>query len=203
MTDKKGILFVVSGPSGTGKGTICKKILQKRDDLFLSVSATTRLPREGEEEGVAYFFMKKEEFEQKIAEGDILEYALFCGNYYGTPRKAVEKMLNDGKDVILEIEVQGAMQIKEKYKDAVCIFTLPPSMAELEKRLRGRDTETEEALKSRLLRAKEEFEYASKYDYMILNDDIDSALARLETIIEAERLKIHRNINFIKEVQNS
>ena len=200
MTDKKGLLIVVSGPSGTGKGTICKALIEKRDDVFLSVSATTRQPREGEQNGVHYHFLSKAEFEQNIENGQMLEHAVFCGNYYGTPKKAVDQMLEAGKNVILEIEVQGAMKVREKYPEGVYVFVLPPSMAELRRRLTGRGTETDEVVEERLKTALKEFNYIEKYNYILLNDEVDKAVKRLESIIDAEHCRIERNINFIEEV---
>lgn len=197
---KRGILFVVSGPSGAGKGTICKELVKRRDDVFLSVSATTRKPRVGEEDGVHYFFISKEEFEENINGGRMLEYAQFCGNYYGTPAQAVEQMLSAGKNVILEIEVQGAMKVKEKTEGAVFIFVLPPSMKELRSRLVGRGTESPDIVEKRLKTAAWEFEHIAGYDYMLLNDSVSFAAQRLEKIIDAEHLKINRNLSFIKEV---
>ena len=203
MSDKKGLLIVVSGPSGTGKGTICKRLMQKRDDIFLSVSATTRSPREGEENGVHYYFMSEEEFQDNIKNGGMLEYAVFCQNYYGTPKKAVDDMLNAGKNVILEIEVQGAMKVRSKYPEGVYVFVLPPSMSELRHRLTQRGTESADVVEERLKTAFREFEYISKYNYILLNDEIDHAVERLESIIDAEHCRIERNINFIEEVCNS
>ena len=200
MTDKKGLLIVVSGPSGTGKGTICKAIVEKRDDVFLSVSATTRQSREGEQNGVHYHFLSKAEFEQNIENGQMLEHAVFCGNYYGTPKKAVDQMLEAGKNVILEIEVQGAMKVREKYPEGVYVFVLPPSMAELRRRLTGRGTETDEVVEERLKTALKEFGYIEKYNYILLNDEVDKAVKRLESIIDAEHCRIERNTNIIEEV---
>lgn len=200
MTDKRGLLIVVSGPSGTGKGTICKAIVEKRDDVFLSVSATTRQSREGEQNGVHYHFLSKAEFEQNIENGQMLEHAVFCGNYYGTPKKAVDQMLEAGKNVILEIEVQGAMKVREKYPEGVYVFVLPPSMAELRRRLTGRGTETDEVVEERLKTALKEFGYIEKYNYILLNDEVDKAVKRLESIIDAEHCRIERNTNIIEEV---
>ena len=200
MSDKRGLLIVVSGPSGTGKGTICKAIIEKRDDVFLSVSATTRSPREGEQNGVHYHFLSVDEFEKNIKDDQMLEHAVFCGNYYGTPKKAVDEMLDAGKNVILEIEVQGAMKVKEKYPEGVYVFVLPPSMDELRRRLTGRGTETQEVVEERLKTALKEFEYIEKYNYTLLNDEVDKAVKRLESIIDAEHCRIERNIKFIEEV---
>lgn len=203
MADRKGILIVVSGPSGAGKGTICKRLLEKRDDVFLSVSATTRSPREGEKDGVHYYFIGEEEFRRRIDEGGMIEHAVFCGNYYGTPKQAVEDMLNEGKNVILEIEVQGAMQVRSKYPEGVYVFVMPPSMKELRKRLTERGTESAEVVAQRLNTAAWEFVHIQKYNYILLNDDVEKAVCRLEAIIDAEHCRIERNIKFIEEVCNS
>lgn len=203
MADRKGILIVVSGPSGAGKGTICKRLLEKRDDVFLSVSATTRSPREGEKDGVHYYFIGEEEFRRRIDEGGMIEHAVFCGNYYGTPKQAVEDMLNEGKNVILEIEVQGAMQVRSKYPEGVYVFVMPPSMKELRKRLTERGTESAEVVAQRLNTAAWEFIHIQKYNYILLNDDVEKAVCRLEAIIDAEHCRIERNIKFIEEVCNS
>lgn len=203
MSDKKGLLIVVSGPSGTGKGTICKMLTERRDDVFLSVSATTRAPREGEVDGVHYHFMSEKEFSDNIENGGMLEHAVFCQNYYGTPKKAVDEMLAQGKNVILEIEVQGAMKVRSKYPEGVYVFVVPPSMSELRKRLVGRATETPEVVEERLTTAKREFSYIPKYNYVLLNDEIEKAVERLESIIDAEHCRIERNIKYIEEVCNS
>ena len=196
---KKGLLLVVSGPSGVGKGTICKEYLNKYDDCALSVSATTRSPRDGEVNGVSYFFLSHEEFRKKIDEGGFLEHAVFCDNYYGTPKDAVMEKLEEGKNVILEIEVQGALQVRSHYPEAVFVFVIPPSVETLEERLRGRGTETDEVIKKRLERAKAEFNYIDKYNYVLVNDTVSEAVCRLHSIIEAENCVMARNYNFIKE----
>ncbi len=196
---KKGLLLVVSGPSGVGKGTICKEYLSKYDDCALSVSATTRAPRDGEVDGVSYFFLSHEEFRKKIDAGGFLEHAVFCDNYYGTPKDAVMKQLDEGKNVILEIEVQGALQVRSHYPEAVFIFVIPPSTDELEARLRGRGTETEDVIAKRLERSKAEFKYIDKYNYVLVNDTIDAAVARLNSIIEAEKCIMARNYDFVKK----
>lgn len=184
----KGLLIVLSGPSGCGKGTMVGEIL-KRGDCAVSISATTRAPREGEENHVHYHFISKEEFEQRIAEGGFLEYAQYCGNYYGTPLKEVEEMREQGKNVILEIEVQGAFQIKERCPEAVLVFTIPPTMAELRRRLHKRGTETEEVIEKRIARAAEELPLAKRYDYIILNDALEDAVADFGTVLRAESMR--------------
>ena len=184
----KGLLIVLSGPSGCGKGTMVAEIL-KRGDCAVSVSATTRAPREGEENHVHYHFLTREEFEQRIAENGLLEYAEYCGNYYGTPREEVNQMLAAGKHVILEIEVQGALQIRERCPEAVLVFTVPPSLEELDRRLHKRGTETEDVIAKRIARAKEELPLAEKYDYIIVNDALEDAVADFGTVIRAEQMR--------------
>ena len=170
----KGILLVISGFAGTGKGTLVQELLKRYDNYALSVSATTRDPRPGEEDGVHYFFKTKEEFEQMIQEKKLIEYACYVGNYYGTPKEYVQEQLENGKDVILEIEIQGALKIKEQFPETLLLFMVPPSAQVLEDRLRGRGTETEEVVQKRLRRAVEEAEFIEKYDYLIVNDDLDT-----------------------------
>lgn len=187
---KKGTLLIVSGPAGVGKGTIVAEAAKAaQGGIYLSVSATTRQPRTIDKEGETYFFKTKEEFEAMIKEDMLLEYACYVGNYYGTPKKPVFDSLEQGKDVILEIEVQGALKVKANYPEAVLAFVVPPSLDELEARLRGRGTETEEQISSRLSRAKEEFEMISEYDYIIENNTVTQATEDLMTILKAERLK--------------
>ena len=200
MKNKKGILMVISGPSGAGKGTVCKALLQKRDDVVLSVSATSRNPRPGEVDGVHYFFLSEQAFREKIDAGQMLEHAVFCGNYYGTPKAYVDEMLAAGKNVILEIEVQGAMHVRSKYPEGVYIFILPPSMQELENRLVGRGTEKEDVVRERLERAKRELDYINKYNYVVVNEDVDKAADEICAVIDAERCRLERNIEFIEEV---
>lgn len=185
---RKGLLFIVSGPAGSGKGTVVNELIAKHPGLTLSISATTRQPRPGEVDGVHYHFISKEEFEQRIKDGKMLEYATYSGNYYGTPQKEVEEAMREGKDVILEIEVAGAMQIKEKIKDSVAIMLTPPSRDVLEARLRGRGTETEDVIKWRLERAKEELSLMPQYDYSVINEDnkSDECAEMIYTIIKAE-----------------
>ena len=188
MSEKKGLLIVLSGPSGSGKGTMVAEIL-KRGDCAVSVSATTRAPREGEADHVHYHFISREEFERRIAEDGFLEHAQYVGNYYGTPRKEVEEMRAQGKHVILEIEVQGAFQIREKCPDAILVFTVPPTLDELRRRLHKRGTETEEVIEQRVARAAEELPLAKQYDYIILNDDLQDAVDDFGAMIRAEMLK--------------
>ncbi|MEE0796231.1 MAG: guanylate kinase [Anaerovoracaceae bacterium] len=185
-----GKLFVLSGPSGAGKGTICKRLLEEIEELDLSVSMTTRKPRVGETEGVSYFFTEKEVFEEHIKQGNLLEYAQVYGNYYGTPKKPVLEKLARGVDVILEIDMQGALKVKESYPDGVFIFILPPSMAELRKRLTGRGTETAEAIEMRLGEALKELSYIDKYDYCVVNGVLEEAVARVKAIVVAEHSKV-------------
>ena len=177
-------MFVISGSSGVGKGTLLKELLLKRSDLKLSVSATTRNPRPGEVDGVNYFFMTREQFETDVENGDFLEWAEFNGNYYGTKGEYVLRKLASGKNLILEIETKGALQAKKKLSDAVLIFIMPPSLEELEHRLRGRNTEDEETIQGRLHEAFREIECAKNYDYQIVNDDLNRALAELESVID-------------------
>lgn len=185
---KKGLLIVLSGPSGCGKGTMVAEIL-KRGDCAVSVSATTRAPREGEVDHVHYHFLTRAEFEKRIAENGFLEHAEYVGNYYGTPRAEVEAMRNEGKHVILEIEVQGAFQIRERCPDAVLVFTIPPTIDELRRRLHKRGTETDEVIEKRIARAVEELPLAQKYDYVILNDDLQVAVDDFGAMLRAETLR--------------
>ncbi len=180
---RKGILVVVSGFSGAGKGTLMKKMIQDYDNYALSVSMTTRSPREGEENGREYFFVSKEEFEEKIRQDGLVEYASYCDHYYGTPKEYVETQLAAGKDVILEIEIQGALKIKEKFQTALLLFVMPPTAAELKRRLVGRGTETEEVIAKRLRRAGEEAQGMEHYDYIVINDDLDECTKELHSMI--------------------
>ena len=199
--DNRGILTVVSGFSGAGKGTLMKRLLEKYDTYSLSISATTRAPREGEEHGREYFFHSKEEFEELISQDALIEYAQYVENYYGTPKAYVEKQLAAGRDVILEIEIQGAMKIKEKIPEAVLIFVTPPSVDELRRRLEGRGTETQKVIESRLSRAAEEAEGMEDYDYLLVNDDLEECVNELHRIISSERCKTQRNTEFINRIQ--
>lgn len=185
-----GKLFVFSGPSGAGKGTICKRLLEEVDELAVSVSMTTRAPRNGEVDGVSYYFTEKEAFEENIAKGKLLEYAEVYGNYYGTPKEPVIEKLQAGIDVILEIDMQGALKVKENYPDGVFVFILPPSMSILRKRLTGRGTETKEAIELRLGETLKELSYIEKYDYCVVNGELEEAVARAKAIIMAEHSKV-------------
>ena len=197
----KGVLTVVSGFSGAGKGTVMKRLIQKYDDYALSISVTTRKPREGERDGIEYFFKTKEEVETMIENDEFLEYARYVDNYYGTPRFYVEEMLAKGKNVILEIEIQGAMQIKSKNPEAVLVFVTPPSFEELRNRLVGRGTETADVIESRLRRASEEAEGMPSYDYILVNDQVEYCVDRLHQIILSERAKAQRNEEFINTIR--
>ena len=197
----KGVLTVVSGFSGAGKGTVMKRLIQKYDDYALSISVTTRKPREGERDGIEYFFKTKEEVESMIENDEFLEYARYVDNYYGTPRFYVEEMLAKGKNVILEIEIQGAMQIKSKNPEAVLVFVTPPSFEELRNRLVGRGTETADVIESRLRRASEEAEGMLSYDYILVNDQVEDCVDRLHQIILSERAKAQRNEEFINTIR--
>ena len=188
----KGLLIVVSAPSGCGKGTILAQV-GKRHEFYYSVSATTRAPREGEEDGVSYHFMTTEGFEKLVQDDGVLEYAQYCDNYYGTPREPVEKMLEAGKDVILEIEVQGAMQVKEKCPEAVLIFILPPSVETLRHRLYKRSTESGEVIEKRVAEAAGEIAKSVDFDYVIVNDDLDEAVEDFLTVLRAEKMTVKRS----------
>lgn len=200
---KQGILIIVSGFSGAGKGTVMKRFLEKYSEEFcLSVSATTRKPREGEVHGQHYFFTKKEDFEQMIKDDSLLEYAEYVGNYYGTPKAFVESKLSEGVHVLLEIEMQGALKIKEKFPEALLIFVTPPSAESLEKRLKGRGTETDEVIASRLARASEEAVYMKDYDYLVVNEDnaVEECVDCIYRIVKDEQLKTARSREFIRKM---
>ena len=190
----EGELFVISGPSGVGKGVVCKALRRADDKIRFAVAATTRAPRPGEEHGVSYFFVTREEFEGMIERNELLEYMdVFGMNYYGTPKAYVDKLTNEGIDVILDIDVNGARNVKRQRPEAVSIFILPPSMAALHNRLIGRGTETPEAIARRFGKAKEEISHANEYDYIVVNDSLDTAIADVASIIRAERLRSSKN----------
>lgn len=198
----RGILIVVSGFSGSGKGTLMKELLARYPDTYaLSISATTRSPREGEEDGREYFFVTKEEFEKMIAKGDLIEYAKYVENYYGTPKNYVEQKLEEGKDVILEIEIQGALKVKKSFPDTLLLFVTPPSAKELKSRLVGRGTETMDVIESRMNRACEEAEGMDSYDYLVVNDDLDACVEEMHSIIRSEHRKSSRNRAFMESMK--
>ncbi|MCB2355413.1 guanylate kinase [Clostridium estertheticum] len=195
----KGQLIVISGPSGAGKGTVCEALL-KKNDFWISVSATTRSPRNAEIEGVNYYFISREEFLERIKSKDFLEYAQVYGNCYGTPKSEVLKVLESGRDVILEIDIQGALKVKMAYPNGLFIFILPPSMEELRNRITNRGSETPESLMTRFASAHEEISFVSKYDYAVVNDTVDSACEKIQSIVIAERCRVDRmNGDFLKE----
>ena len=198
---QEGLLIVVSGQSGDGKGTICKRLLEKNPNLGYSISATTRAPRTGEVNGVTYCFLSKEEFQKMIAEDGLLEWAEVYGNYYGTPAQKVRDSLAEGKNILLEIDTQGAALVREKFPEGVYIYILPPSLEELKRRIIGRGTDSAESIERRLSCAREEMGCASEqYNYLVLNDEVELAVERMETIIEAEQYQIKRNLNLLKAV---
>jgi guanylate kinase len=198
---REGILVVISGFSGAGKGTLMKNLLAKYDNYALSISMTTRKPRDGEVDGREYFFATKEAFEDKIKSDGLIEYACYCDNYYGTPRDYVEKQLDAGKDVILEIEIQGAMKVKEKFPQALLLFVMPPSADMLKGRLEGRGTETAEVIAKRMHRAAEESEGIEAYDFIVVNDDLEECTERLHSIIDVARNTPDRNKEFIQKMR--
>ena len=199
--NKKGLLIVISGPSGAGKGTICKSWFQRNPDAIFSVSATTRQPRPLEQEGINYFFKSRDEFETMIEENDFLEYAEVYGNYYGTPRKYVQHQLMEGRDVILEIDIQGALQVKERFDEGVFIFIVPPTMEELRNRIVGRGTEDPEVILKRFNSAFEEINFIRRYNYLVVNDTVAGAVDKMEAIILAEKCLVDRNKEFIMQLQ--
>ncbi len=200
MQKQKGLLVVISGPSGTGKGTVCQKLLSQRNSVRYSVSATTRKPREGEVEGKSYFFVSESKFLDMIETDALIEWDKYCDNYYGTPKEYVETCLEDGLDIILEITVEGALEIKQKYPECVLVFIIPPSFAELRRRIETRATECCDVIEKRLEKAANELKHVSKYDYLILNDSVDNAVLNIEKVLDAERLKPSRNKELIKSL---
>lgn len=199
--DRQGILIVVSGFSGAGKGTIMKELLKKHEQYALSVSATTRDARQGETEGKDYFFKTKEQFEQMIAEDALIEYACYVNNYYGTPKVYVEEMLSRGRDVILEIEIQGAREIKRKFPEAVLLFVTTKNAQILKERLTSRGTESPEVIDQRLKRAIQESEGIEEYDYLVVNDELNVCVEEIHSIIESEHRKIHYNMDLVNKVR--
>jgi len=197
----KGLLLVISGFSGAGKGTVVKRLLEQHNDYALSISATTRSPREGEQDGREYFFKSKEEFEKMIEASELIEYARYVDNYYGTPKAYVEEQLKEGKNVILEIEIQGALNIKSMFPDAVLLFIMPPSAKELERRLVGRGTEDEATIRARLSRASEEVQGVENYNYIVINDDVDACVETIDSIVKSEKRKAANNINLINNIK--
>lgn len=197
---RKGILVVISGFSGAGKGTIMKELI-KRYDYHLSISATTRKPRTGETDGIDYYFHTRDEFQEMIKKGELIEWAEYVGNYYGTPKKYVEEQLDAGKDVLLEIEMQGGMLVKEKFPEALLIFVSPPSAEILKERLTGRGTESPEEIEKRLLRAVEEVKYMKDYDYIIVNDDLEEAIGKVKDLIEYDHYKSCNSTQLIEKME--
>lgn len=197
--NKKGLLIIISGPSGSGKGTIVKELI-KSEQYYVSISLTTRTPRIGEEESIHYFFRSQEEFFKLRDNNELLEWAEFCGNFYGTPKSNVEKKLEEGKNVILEIEVQGALKVKQMYPESVFIFVVPPSMDELRNRLINRGTEKHSVIEERLTRAREEIKLMDRYDYIVVNDVLLMAVSNINTIVKAEHLKSQRNLYLTKQI---
>ncbi|MDU5099925.1 MULTISPECIES: guanylate kinase [Peptoniphilus] len=196
-----GFLLVLSGPSGSGKGTVSEALMKNNDDIIFSTSVTTRTPRPGEVNGENYFFATREEFEKMVENDELLEHAFVHTNYYGTPKQFVFDEIEKGEIVLLEIDVQGALQVKKKYKEAVFIFLIPPTMDELKSRLVKRDTETEDEIETRYRNAFRELDFVGEYDYFVINDVIDNAVKDIETIIAAEKLRVKRHKNIKKEVQ--
>ena len=201
MTNGQGILVVVSGFSGAGKGTLMKALLEKYHNYALSISATTRSPREGEQDGREYFFVTRDKFESMIEERELIEYAQYVNNYYGTPRQYVFQQMADGKDVILEIEIQGALKIKERFPEALLLFVMPPSADELKHRLTSRGTETADVITARLHRAAEEAAGINSYDYILVNDQIDTCVEEMHQLIQAQHNKVSNNLDFIEQMK--
>ncbi len=198
---RKGILIIISGFSGAGKGTLVKRLVEKYDCYALSISATTREPRPGEKDGREYFFLSKEQFEQKIAEDGLIEYACYCDNYYGTPREYVERKLEEGRDVILEIEIQGALKVKKQYPDALTLFVMTPDAGELRYRLESRGTESAEVIEKRMHRAAEEVLGIQEYEYIVVNDKLETCVDEVHRIIMTAHNASHRNVEFIDNIR--
>ena len=198
---KEGLLVVISGASGTGKGTVCKRLFELEKNITFSVSATTRPPRQGEVDGVNYWFLSKQKFEEMIEKGEFLEWAKVYDNYYGTPLNKVEERLKNGEDILLEIDTQGALNVMEKMPQGVFIFLLPPSLEELKRRIVGRGTENQESLEKRLGAAKKEISLANKYQYVVVNDDVENAAENIKAIIKAEKSKTERNLKLLEELK--
>ncbi|MCQ2405903.1 MAG: guanylate kinase [Oscillospiraceae bacterium] len=192
LSRNKGILFVISGPSGCGKGTVLKKVMSAREKLRFSVSATTRAPREGEVNGRDYYFVSREEFEKLLSEGQILEYTQYNGNYYGTPRRALEELLEAGNDVALDIDVVGAINVKKMFPSALLVFLMPPSFEELRRRLYGRGTESPEVIENRLKIAEKEFPLRYEYDFRVLNDDVERSAGEIALLIDIWKKALNR-----------
>lgn len=197
---KRGELIVLSGPSGVGKSTVISELLSSRRDIHFSVSFTTRQPRVGEEHGVNYNFVAREEFERMIRDNEFLEYAQYVDNYYGTSLKIIEEKLQAGVDVLLDIEVQGAAKVREKFPEAVCIFIIPPSLEELSRRLRKRNTDSEDVIAQRLAKAREECRECTKYDYLVVNDNVMSAAQEILSILEAESCRVNKRIQLAESI---
>ena len=197
----QGILVVVSGFSGAGKGTLMKELLKRYDNYALSISATTRAPREGETDGKEYFFVTKEQFEKMRDERKLIEYAQYVNNYYGTPKEYVEQKMSEGKDVILEIEIQGALKVKKRFPDALLLFVTPPSAEELRRRLVGRGTETLEVINARLARAAEEASGMEAYDYLLINDDLDRCVEEMHQLIQLQHRKTSYHLDFLSKMR--
>ncbi len=198
---EQGILVVISGFSGAGKGTLLKAMMEKYHNYALSISATTRSPREGEQNGKEYFFVNRESFEKMIEEGQLIEYAQYVNNYYGTPRQYVFQQMADGKDVILEIEIQGALKIKEQFPESLLLFVMPPNADELKRRLVGRGTESTEVIEARLHRAEEEAAGIDSYDYILINDNLEQCVEDMHQLIQAQHNRVSNNLDFIEQIK--
>ena len=198
---RKGCLIVVSGPSGTGKGTVCSALLEKHKEIAYSISATTRQPRTGEVDGMNYYFLAKNVFEKMIEDGELLEWAEVYGNYYGTPLKKIQERLADGQDILLEIDTQGAMSVKEKFPDEIYIYIMPPSLKELERRLKTRGTDSAESIERRLKSAAGEMEIAERYNYIVVNEQVEQAVEQIAAIVDAEHCRVGRNKEIIDNIK--